>query len=519
VIGRVLVANRGEIAARVFRTCRRLGISTAAVFSEPDAAAPFVRDADVAVALGGATPAESYLRGDAVIDAARRCGADAIHPGYGFLAENAGFAQAVLDAGLSWIGPSPAAIAAMGSKTEARSMMERAGVPVLPAAAPGDDLSAVGFPLLVKASAGGGGKGMRVVERPEDLDRAIEAAQREAASAFGDDTVFLERFAPRARHVEIQILGDAHGRVVALHERDCSVQRRHQKVIEESPSPAVGEALRDRMAQAAVAAGEALGYVGAGTVEFLLTGEDEFFFLEVNTRLQVEHPVTELVTGLDLVELQLRVADGGHAPDPPPLRGHAIEARLYAEDPAQDFLPQTGTLTRLRFGDGVRVDSAVEDGSAISPYYDPMIAKVVAHGATRDEAARRLAGALARAHIHGTVTNRDFLVRVLRHPEFLSGDADTSFLGRHDPAELAAPLVDAGGVRLAAAAAALAGQATRRAAAVPGRSAPSGWRNVPSQLQTTTFEAPQNATKGSDPIRADATKGSDPIRAGCDEGV
>jgi len=488
VMQRVLVANRGEIARRVFVTCRRLGISTAAVYSQPDADALFVRESDVAVALGGATPAESYLRSEAVVEAARRVGADAIHPGYGFLAENAAFAQAVLDAGLTWIGPSPAAIAAMGSKTEARTRMQAAGVPVLPGAhLNGDDpLQAaedVGFPLLVKASAGGGGKGMRLIEAPDHLVAGVEAARREAGSAFGDDTVFLERFAPRARHVEIQIVGDAHGRVVAFHERDCSVQRRHQKVIEEAPSPVVDEKLRARMAAAAVAAGEAIGYVGAGTVEFLLTAEGDYFFLEVNTRLQVEHPVTELVTGVDLVEIQLAVATGGHVPDAPPIDGHAIEARLYAEDPANDFLPVTGTLQRFRVPHGVRVDTGVEDGSVISPYYDPMVAKIVAHGPTREDAARRLADALTRAELHGITTNRDFLVRVLRHPEFLDGNADTGFLERHD---LSASLIEDHG--LAAAAAALAGQAHRRARTRTLGTLPSGWRNNPSQLQTVAFE-------------------------------
>ncbi len=321
-----------------------------------------------------------------MIAAAQRAGADAVHPGYGFLAENADFARAVVEAGLTWIGPSPEAIAAMGSKTEARARMQDAGVPILPE---GD----AEFPLLVKASAGGGGKGMRLVERREDLDDAIEAAKREAAAAFGDDTVFLERYLRGARHVEIQIVGDTHGRVVAYHERDCSVQRRHQKVIEEAPSPAVDADLRARMCAAAVAAGEAIGYVSAGTVEFLLEpSTGEYFFLEVNTRLQVEHPVTELITGLDLVEVQLRVARGEPVPDAPPITGHAIEARLYAEDPANDFLPVTGTLRTFAI-DADRVDTGVESGSVISPHYDPMVAKVLAHGATREEAAARLADA------------------------------------------------------------------------------------------------------------------------------
>jgi propionyl-CoA carboxylase alpha chain len=490
MIERLLVANRGEVARRIFDTCARLGIATVAVYSDPDASAPFVREADQAVALGGASPADSYLRGDAIIAAARATRADAIHPGYGFLAENAEFARAVLDAGITWIGPSPQAIAAMGSKTEARLRMERAGVPVLPASYDPADAAAVGFPLLVKASAGGGGRGMRLVERPDELEAAVAAARREAKAAFGDAAVFLERYARHARHVEVQILGDAHGCVVALHERDCSVQRRHQKIIEEAPSPAVDAGLRERLCQAAVTAGEAIGYVGAGTVEFLLTADGEFFFLEVNTRLQVEHPVTELVTGLDLVEQQLRVAEGAPAPRVPPLRGHAIEARLYAEDPANDFLPVTGTLTRFSVPADVRVDTGVEDGSDISPHYDPMLAKVIAHGATREEAARRLAAALTRAQVQGAVTNRDFLVRVLRHPEFVAGRADTGFLDRTDVGELSRPLLDPRAVARAGLAAALAGQAARRAAARVQRSLPSGWRNNPSAPQTATFATP-----------------------------
>jgi propionyl-CoA carboxylase alpha chain len=495
---RVLVANRGEIARRVFRTCRRLGVGTVAVYSEADAEALFVREADRSVAIGGPAPADSYLRGDAVIEAALSAGADAVHPGYGFLAENAGFARAVAEAGLTWIGPSPEAIEAMGSKVEARDRMEQAGVPVLPGrrldGEAGDALAAVaeavGFPLLVKASAGGGGKGMRLVEEAGDLEGGVEGARREAAGAFGDDTVFLERFAPRSRHVEIQIMGDAHGTVAALGERDCSVQRRHQKVIEESPSPAVDEGLRQAMSAAAVAAGEALGYVGAGTVEFLLTEDGEFFFLEVNTRLQVEHPVTELVTGLDLVALQLAVAEGEPLPAAalhPALTGHAVEARLYAEDPANDFLPVTGTLSRFSIVGDVRVDTGVEDGAQISPHYDPMVAKVVAHGPTRAAAARLLADALARAELHGTTTNRDFLVRVLRDPEFLAGDADTSYLERRDVAELSRPLLAGEQEALAAAAAAMALQARNRRDAGVLAAMPSGWRNVPAAPHRISF--------------------------------
>jgi acyl-CoA carboxylase subunit alpha len=502
---KLLIANRGEIARRIIRTCRRLGIATVAVYSEPDAQAPFVREADEAVPLGGASAAESYLRGDAIIAAALRAGADAVHPGYGFLAERASFAQAVIDAGLIWVGPPPAAIEAMGSKVEARERMQRAGVPVLP----GERIEnggasttiaglaeTIGYPLLVKASAGGGGKGMRIVEDPARLADAAEAAAREALSAFGDATVFLERYLVAPRHVEIQIFGDTQGTVVALHERECSIQRRHQKIVEECPSPAVDADLRARMSAAAVAAGQAIGYVGAGTVEFLLVG-GEFFFLEVNTRLQVEHPVTELVTGLDLVELQIRVAEGGSLPPEaiePRLDGHAIEARLYAEDAEHDFLPQVGRLTRFRFDPthpAVRLDTGVEAGSEVTVHYDPMLAKVIAHAPTRAQAARELAAALSTAEIHGVTTNRDLLVRVLRHPAFLSGETDTHFLERHDLAALAAPLADAAAERLHAAAAALAAQAERRSRARVLGTLPSGWRNLPSQLQEVAFEGRQ----------------------------
>jgi acetyl/propionyl-CoA carboxylase alpha subunit len=500
-ITKLLVANRGEIARRVFKTCRRLGIATVAVYSDTDSSALFVREADEAIALGGATAAESYLRHDLIIDAAVRTSADAIHPGYGFLSENAQFAQAVLGAGLIWIGPSPEAITAMGSKTRARELMEAAGVPVLPgrrlsgSESDGDleaAAAAVGFPLLVKAAAGGGGKGMRLVNDPSSLESSVQAARREASAAFGDDELFLEAFAPRSRHVEIQILGDHHGRVISLGERDCSVQRRHQKVVEESPSPALGDELREAMSQAGIAAGTELRYVGAGTVEFLLVADQaEFFFLEVNTRLQVEHPVTELVRGVDLVELQLRVAQGEalpvHSPAP---NGHAVEVRLYAEDPANGFLPVTGTLERFELPESaVRVDTGVESGSEISPHFDPMLAKVIAHGATRGEAVRKLADALRRAELHGMTTNRDFLVNVLEHPEFAAGEADTAFLERADPERLAAPLDGADGRAAAACAAAIALQHERRASARVLGSLPSGWRNVRAQPQSVAFTA------------------------------
>jgi propionyl-CoA carboxylase alpha chain len=503
-IQKLLVANRGEIARRVVRTCRELGIATVAVFSEPDGEAPFVREADEAVPLGGAAPGESYLRTERIVEAARRTGADAVHPGYGFLAENASFARACADAGITFVGPPAEAIEAMGSKIEAKARMARAGVPTLPSVAAtglaGEPLASaaekVGWPLLAKASVGGGGKGMRIVRAPAELAAAVESARREAASAFGDDALMLERLLERPRHVEMQIVGDATGRVVHLFERECSIQRRHQKIIEESPSPAVDLDLRDRMGQAAVAAGEALGYIGAGTVEFLLGPEGDFYFLEVNTRLQVEHPVTELVTGLDLVALQLRLAEGEPLPPEalgPPLDGHAIEARLYAEDPERDFLPTVGRLGRFRVPGDVRIDSGVEDGSEIGVHYDPMLAKVIAHAPTRAAAARRLAHALERAELHGPRTNRDLLVRVLRHPEFLAGETDTHFLDRNPPAELGAPLLDADGEHLHAAAAALAAQAGRRTRAPVLATVPSGYRNNPSRLQETVFEGASGA--------------------------
>ena len=444
-ITKLVVANRGEIARRVARTAKAMGISTVAVFSEPDTHAPFVTEADESVPLGGSTPADSYLRGDSIIAAAKLTGADAVHPGYGFLAESAPFAQAVIDAGLIWVGPPPAAISAMGSKLEAKRMMEEAGVPTLPSVDltglddEGTESAAeqIGWPVLVKASAGGGGKGMRVVRIGADLLEAVEGSAREAGAAFGDATVFLEKYLEGARHVEVQVLADTLGTFIHLFERDCSIQRRHQKIIEESPSPAVGPELRARMGEAAIAAARAVGYASAGTVEFLLD-QDQFWFLEMNTRLQVEHPVTEAVTGLDLVRLQLLVAQGEPLPDDAiaaEMRGHAVEARIYAEDATTYFLPATGMLHRFRIT-GARVDTGVEDGSEVTVHYDPMLAKVIAHAPTRTEAVAVLTAALAGAQIHGVTTNRDLLVRVLRHPEFVAGEADTDFLDRHDPAEL-----------------------------------------------------------------------------------
>jgi len=505
VIRKLLVANRGEIARRVFRTCRELGIATVAVHSPPDADALFVAEADEAVALGGPSPAESYLRADAIVAAALRSGADAVHPGYGFLSEDAGFAAAVLGARLTWVGPPPAVIAAMGSKLEARRLMADAGVPVLPGAAldgveeTGGELDAladrVGWPLLVKASAGGGGRGMRVVRRRDDLADAIASARREAAGAFGDGTVFLERYVDNPRHVEIQIFGDEQGTVVAMFERECSIQRRYQKILEEAPSPALTPALRRAMSEAAVSAGRAIGYVGAGTVEFVLAPGGDFAFLEVNTRLQVEHPVTEEVTGLDLVALQLAVAEGAPLPAAaraPELRGHAIEARLYAEDPLRSFLPSAGTLACLEIpaGGAVRVDSGYRSGDTVPVDYDPMLAKVVASGATREEARRRLIAALRRARIHGVRTNRDLLVAVLEHAEFAAGRIDTHFLERHPPTSLCpTPGASAAVVRHAAAAAALADQAVARRAASVWSEAPSGWRNNPGEPPVRRYAA------------------------------
>ncbi len=443
-IKRLLVANRGEIARRVFRTAKEMGIFTVAVYSDGDRDAPFVTDADLAIALGGTTAAESYLDTEKILEAAKSTGADAVHPGYGFLSENAGFAQAVSDAGLTWIGPPPAAIAAMGDKLAAKETMVDAEVPTLPSIEVTDstDIGAVGqeigFPLLVKASAGGGGKGMRVVDNEADLEDAISGAKREALGAFGNDTVFLERYLPTPRHVEIQVLGDQHGTVLHCFERECSIQRRHQKIIEEAPSPVLSEDLRDQMGQAAVAAVQAIGYESAGTVEFLLDGsgdEAEFFFLEVNTRLQVEHPVTEAITGLDLVREQIRIANGeplGYDQSDLTISGHSIEVRLYAEDPSNDFLPATGCVDiwQPATGPTVRYDSGIQTGSEVSVEFDPMLAKVISHAPTRSEAALKLALALERTRLHGVVTNRDFLVATLRHEEFLAGNTTTDFISR-----------------------------------------------------------------------------------------
>ena len=496
MIRTLLVANRGEIARRVFRTCRNMGIRTVAVYSDADVNAPFVTEADVAVRLGPPEPALSYLDIEHMIAAALASGADAIHPGYGFLAENADFAQACADAGLIFIGPSPDAITAMGSKLESKRIMDAAGVPTLPSIEVTQDTDlvdaaeSIGYPVLVKASAGGGGKGMRVVATAAELAAAVEGATREAQTAFGASTVFLEKYLERPRHIEVQVFGDSHGTVVPLFERECSIQRRHQKVIEEAPSPAVDEALRSRLGEAAVAAATAVNYEGAGTVEFLLDTDGAFRFLEMNTRLQVEHPVTEMVTGLDLVQLQIEVAEGAALPAQvldPTMTGHAIEARLYAEDPANDFLPSTGSVAVFAIGEGVRVDSGVENGSEVSVFYDPMLAKVIAHGENRDIAARTLAKALRSARIHGVTTNRELLVRVLEDEAFLAGDIDTEFLTRLDATILGAPLASVGEIEAMALAASLAGQARRRQSAAVMATIPTGFRNNASQLNIDTY--------------------------------
>jgi propionyl-CoA carboxylase alpha chain len=487
VINRLLVANRAEIASRVFRTCRALGIETVAIHSDADAALPYVREADVAVHLPGTAPSETYLRGDLVIDAARRTGADAIHPGYGFLSENADFARAVIDAGLVWVGPAPDSIEKMGSKVEAKKLMEAAGVPVLGNLS-ADSATEADLPLLVKASAGGGGRGMRIVRSLAELPAEVEKASAEAESAFGDGTVFVEPYVENGRHVEVQVVGHAGG-VLVLGERDCSIQRRHQKVVEESPAPRLPDAVRAALHEAAHAAAAAIDYRGAGTVEFLYDAETErFFFLEMNTRLQVEHPVTELVHGVDLVDLQLRVAEG---PTPVELvetgpTGHAIEVRLYAEDPAADWQPQSGLLTRFEFpaGDGIRVDSGFETGTEVSTHYDAMLAKVITWAPTREQAARRLADALVKARIHGVVTNRDLLVGILRDEAFLAGDVSTAFL---EGLEVSTGSTGEGD-RGAAVAAAIALAERAGAARTVQRGIPVGWRNVVSQPHRTEFD-------------------------------
>ncbi|UOM34746.1 acetyl/propionyl/methylcrotonyl-CoA carboxylase subunit alpha [Acuticoccus sp. I52.16.1] len=465
---KLLIANRGEIACRVIRTARRMGIATVSVFSEADRDALHVAMADEAVPIGPPPVAQSYLKGERIIAAARSTGADAIHPGYGFLSENPDFVDAVAAAGLTFVGPPASAIRAMGLKDAAKALMEKAGVAVVPgyhgaaqdAATLAAEAERIGYPVLIKARAGGGGKGMRRVERAADFAAALEGAQREGQSSFGDPHCLIEKYIEKPRHIEIQVFGDAHGHAVHLNERDCSLQRRHQKVIEEAPAPGMPAEMRAAMGEAAVKAAKAIGYVGAGTIEFIVDASeglrpDRFWFMEMNTRLQVEHPVTELITGLDLVELQLRVAGGEPLPfDQAGVRldGHAFEARIYAEDASRDFLPATGTLTTLRLpqGEGVRVDTGVVEGDRITPHYDPMIAKLIVWGPDRASALARLSRALGQTRVAGSVTNVAFLARLAAHPGFAAGDVDTGLIGRDQAALTATPAAPAEAIAVAA---------------------------------------------------------------------
>ncbi|MFQ3567750.1 MAG: acetyl-CoA carboxylase biotin carboxylase subunit [Aggregatilineales bacterium] len=461
MLKRCLVANRGEIAVRIIRACRALGIETVAVYSDVDASARHVSLADAAIALGGAVPSESYLHIDKLLAAAQAARCDCLHPGYGFLSESPDFAQAVLDAQLVWVGPPPEAIRRMGVKTEARTLMAAAGVPLVPGYEPAGEVvedeaaflaaaAAIGYPVLVKAAGGGGGKGIRQVNDPAELPAALAAARREADHAFGDPRVYLERFVTGGRHIEVQVLADMYGAVVHLFERDCSAQRRHQKVVEEAPAPGIDAALRARMGDAAIAAARAVDYVNAGTVEFIVTPQGDFYFLEMNTRLQVEHPITEAITGLDLVQLQFAVAAGEPLPfaqNDVHARGHAIECRLYAEDPTTGFLPAPGPLFHVLMpeGPGIRVDAGVSSGEAISPHYDPLIAKVIAWGQDRPAALARMAAALRELVIVGTTTNAAFLRALIDHPEFQAGGIDTHFIDRelHALLPVPTPLPDA----------------------------------------------------------------------------
>jgi acetyl-CoA carboxylase biotin carboxylase subunit len=444
----LLIANRGEIAVRVIRTARRMGLRTIAVYSDADAGTLHVQRADEAVRIGPAPVSESYLKADVILAAAKQTGAEAIHPGYGFLSENASFAEACAEAGIVFVGPPASAIRAMGLKDRAKALMAKAGVAVVPGYL-GDDQSTehlakeagkIGYPVLIKAVAGGGGKGMRRVDGAGDFTAALEGAQREGKSSFGDARVLIEKYVTRPRHIEMQVFGDSHGNVVHLFERDCSLQRRHQKVLEEATAPGMPEAMRKAMGEAAVKAAKAVGYVGAGTIEFIADASDglhadRFWFMEMNTRLQVEHPVTEAITGFDLVEWQLRVAAGEKLPASQSeihAHGHAVEARLYAEDPQKGFLPSIGKLERLRLPEGVRVDTGVREGDNVSPFYDPMIAKVIAHAPSREAAIAKLSDALSTAEIAGVRTNNAFLIRCLRSADFIAGNIDTGFIGRHE---------------------------------------------------------------------------------------
>ncbi|HEX7822176.1 MAG TPA: acetyl/propionyl/methylcrotonyl-CoA carboxylase subunit alpha [Sphingobium sp.] len=458
MIKSLLIANRGEIACRIIRTARRLGVRTVAVYSDADAQALHVREADEAVHIGPSAARESYLVAGKILAAAKATGAEAIHPGYGFLSENAEFAQAVIDAGLVWVGPNPSSITAMGLKDAAKTLMAAAGVPVTPGymgenqqpAFLAEEAAKIGYPVLIKAVAGGGGKGMRLVEAPADFIDALASCQREASASFGNGHVLIEKYIQRPRHIEVQVFGDTHGNIVHLFERDCSLQRRHQKVIEEAPAPGMDEATREALCAAAVKAAAAVDYVGAGTIEFIADGSeglraDRIWFMEMNTRLQVEHPVTEEITGVDLVEWQLRVASGEPLPrrqDALSINGWAMEARLYAEDPAKGFLPSIGRLDLLKFGTapGGRIDTGVYQGAEVSPFYDPMIAKVIARGESRDEARQNLGAQLTGSAVYPVKTNASFLVKALEHPAFVAGDVDTGLIGR-DGEVLAEPPV------------------------------------------------------------------------------
>ncbi|MFN3460692.1 MAG: acetyl-CoA carboxylase biotin carboxylase subunit, partial [Oceanibaculum sp.] len=487
----LLIANRGEIACRIARTARNLGIRTIAVYSEADAGSLHVESCDEAWPIGPAPARDSYLRGDVILDVAKRAGADAIHPGYGFLSENADFARACAEAGIIFVGPPASAIEAMGSKSAAKQLMEKAKVPLVPGYH-GDrqepaflerQANRIGYPVLIKASAGGGGKGMKVVEQPADFAAQLASARREASASFGDDKVLIEKYLVRPRHVEIQVFADGHGNCLHLFERDCSVQRRHQKVIEEAPAPGMTGERRREMGEAAVAAAKAISYVGAGTVEFIVDAAGDFFFMEMNTRLQVEHPVTEAITGLDLVEWQLHVAAGGTLPltqDQLRINGHAFEARLYAEDPARGFVPQTGRLAALRFPtEGVRIDTGVREGDTVSVHYDPMIAKLIVHGADRTQALDRLVRALEATRVAGLATNIGFLAALARQPAFASGDVHTGFITEHE-ADLLPPAQPAGDLHLALAALAFMAARTREAQDAAARSGDpfSPWHRV-----------------------------------------